>query len=231
LEDQLRDQLISAFGRKVYPTTEERITDGNGDNSGAEYTEENSSDEPELFTIQVGNTAQEKRRSSRGKGGRKPRTNGVEIGESEAQSPPVSTPEIKAKPKSKAAAAKSKAEGKETAQMLIEMLNSVLETSMGTEAQLNRNERGFIEPPLGRLIDKYSPSQIEKFSLIADPLLLAVGLGIWFMRVRNNVTIPNPLQREEKPTIVEETASSVEYNPAAKFSAPSPEELAQWMNS
>lgn len=69
------------------------------------------------------------------------------------------------------------------ASVLIGVLDSAAQGMVGADAAITLNERNLIEEPLGRILDRLSPELVSKIQIVSDPILLAMGLGLWGMRV------------------------------------------------
>jgi hypothetical protein len=62
-------------------------------------------------------------------------------------------------------------------------LTGRLNQQSAPEAAINLNERNAIEDPLARILERLSPEMTAKVQVLADPILLAFGLGLWGLRL------------------------------------------------
>lgn len=96
---------------------------------------------------------------------------------------------------------------------LLSIAEGFLVPQLGPAARFAPQERALIVPSLAGIIDRMTPDVAERFRNVADPLLLAVGLGMWGLRVYGSATRPQrPAQR---PGIDRPESGSVTVTPAA----------------
>lgn len=121
----------------------------------------------------------------------------------------------------------SKTQASEAVAVLFEMLRVATGmVGLGPDAMPTPMERAFIEPSLTRLIERYG-SVAEQFSWLFDPLMLAVGVGLYGVRLsaivrdqmaRNKPPDETPPNRPPSPNVPPDPGN----NGARVFS---PEEL------
>lgn len=98
-------------------------------------------------------------------------------------STPKTEPPKKSHHKKKPEAAKlSAGEAGEAAAGLIEMVELFAVARFGPEAAFSVQERLFIEPSLARIVERYG-SVAQQFSFLMDPIMLAVGVGLYGARI------------------------------------------------
>lgn len=87
-------------------------------------------------------------------------------------------------------ASKSKAKPQEQTQhqVLAEfcttLLGNIASSAWNKDAHLNESERENVEKPLAAILERLDVENIEKANAIVQPVMLAVGLVGWYLRVR-----------------------------------------------
>lgn len=129
------------------------------------------------------------------------------------------------KPKRKTGAArrkeaKAKAEAEQIAQALIEVLNMGAVAVSGTpSAVMQPGEQAKVEPPLTRILARMDTQAVETFQKFADPIALAMGLGMWGVRVASIAAMQRQAQavttgRPPRPQTRPQAAPPPAPNPA-----------------
>ena len=99
---------------------------------------------------------------------------------------------------------------------------------IGPDATLAEHERALIEPALTRVIDRASPEALERLSAISDPVMIAVGVGLWGMRVLSTRLPKEPKRRTEKRS--PEQPVFVQEDENASIVVPPPPSIANVIN-
>jgi hypothetical protein len=68
-------------------------------------------------------------------------------------------------------------------QVLLDIMQAAAMVAVGPHATLTADERKMIVPPGGRIFARMSPEAASKLASVSDPLLLAVGMGFWLLRI------------------------------------------------
>lgn len=95
------------------------------------------------------------------------------------------------KPAPKASAkgkAKAKAIEEDNSAVLAEfcttLLGNIASTAWQKEAHLNNQERANVEKPLASILERLDRENLEKASILVQPIMLVIGLAGWYLRVR-----------------------------------------------
>lgn len=67
--------------------------------------------------------------------------------------------------------------------ILVTLVEGMVVPAIGEKAKFRPDERKLIEPSLGRIMARMSPSAAGHFTALADPILLGTGLLLWGFRV------------------------------------------------
>jgi hypothetical protein len=107
-------------------------------------------------------------------------------------------------------------EAEETVALLLTMADTIAQTSVGPDAAMNIVERMMIEPSLTRLLENTSDVAIERAMSISTPLILAVGVGMWGLRVNKLIQDKQPDMSNTPPVTSNESSDMLpfEYSPA-----------------
>lgn len=93
-------------------------------------------------------------------------------------------PAPKPKPDQAAAAPLSLADAKSAVSGLVDLVNMLTVARLGPDAVMSPIERGMIEAPAARIMQRMTPAAAQRVSALSDPLLLGVGLLMWGTRLR-----------------------------------------------
>lgn len=85
----------------------------------------------------------------------------------------------------KAAQIKAEQDAKAVTPALVGMMESMAVMTIGPEAKFAPMERAMIDPSLARILARMPKESIDKFGGMLDPMVLALGLGMWGLRIRN----------------------------------------------
>lgn len=88
-----------------------------------------------------------------------------------------------APPKPKAAAAGENGDARQTTTALLQFAQLGAVATLGPVAAFTPLEIGLIEPAAVRILSRMDASAVARYGALADPLVLAVGLGMWGLRV------------------------------------------------
>lgn len=89
------------------------------------------------------------------------------------------------------------------AEMLINICNGMIISTMGMDSALNETEIGIIKEPLGRTLERYSPDEVAALGKWLDPLMIIAGIGMWLVRTNK------PKNNDKKKEVKEEVKQKV----------------------
>lgn len=112
----------------------------------------------------------------------------------------------------------------QTAALLVIMLDGVVCQFYGQNAAMNENERGMIEPALGRILARMPTKYGKQVQELADPVMLGLGLVMWFVRVQAEHPKPRPTFTAEQAAAVNGVQSDLRPN----GSTPIHPEIQRW---
>lgn len=101
---------------------------------------------------------------------------------------------------------------------LLDIAEGFLVPQLGAVARFQPQERALIVPALAGIIDRMTPEMAERFRGVADPVLLAVGLGMWGLRVYGAKTAP--AAPRPRPGVDRPETGSVTVAPAGSGGSP-----------
>lgn len=87
-----------------------------------------------------------------------------------------------ARDRARRAANKSKESAQSTAFVLLTLLDGAVSVGLGIDAAMTDFERQMIEPPLTRMLARYTDLS-DKIAQFSDPVMLLIGLGAWGARL------------------------------------------------
>jgi hypothetical protein len=96
-----------------------------------------------------------------------------------------------------------KSQAQQTADVLLTITDGMTATLIGPECVMLSNEREMIEPPLSRILERLDPlasALIEKYT---DPIMLAMGLAMWGLRIWQVQSARIEAQKKPKPNRLE----------------------------
>lgn len=66
---------------------------------------------------------------------------------------------------------------------LLDLVQLAAMATVGPHAALNPIERGMVEPAAVRILARMDDAAVARYGALADPIVLAMGLGLWGMRI------------------------------------------------
>lgn len=95
---------------------------------------------------------------------------------------------------------KQLAEARETAALLLSIVEMAAVERYGPVATMQATERALMEDPLGRVLARAPVERLERYAAIIDPLMIGAGLLMYASRLRASQP-PRPAHEQSlKPT-------------------------------
>jgi len=82
---------------------------------------------------------------------------------------------------------KSKSDAKQAAKVVMDMLQGMTTVALQKDTSFNEFEKMLIEPSLSTVLEDMDDSAFERYGKILNPLVLALGFGIWGFRIMPKV--------------------------------------------
>ena len=92
-------------------------------------------------------------------------------------------PKREAATKPKAAPAGDAGNAQSTATAILQLAELAAIATLGPFARVNPMERAMIEPSMVRILNRMDADALGRFSALSDPIMLAMGLGMYGLRV------------------------------------------------
>lgn len=123
----------------------------------------------------------------------------------------------------------------EQASLLLDLMSTFAENSLGQDAAINKTERSIIEPALARTLERYSPENIEAVSKYLDPVMILVGFSMYAFRMRSVVVNQKPVSKPVNKSVDKpETVTKPSQAQVSRTPKPAPvnkEDLDRWISS
>ena len=86
-----------------------------------------------------------------------------------------------------------------TAIVLIGIIDGLATSMIGEDAKMTPSERDLIQAPLARIIGRMDATSLAVVSQWADPIMLAVGLSVWGLRIAVLAKAKEPPKTQDSP--------------------------------
>lgn len=113
---------------------------------------------------------------------------------------------------SKQAPAKVDAAAIETAQLFLNVLDSLAYTAVGDQGKMLAGEKEVLEPPLARVVARMDERTALLIQTVSDPLAILIGLGAWGSRLM--------AIRREQSQAADQAARMAAFTPTPQQAAP-----------
>lgn len=108
---------------------------------------------------------------------------------------------------------------RKTVDSILNILNGIAASMVDPAAMMQESERGLIEPPFVRFVNRIEPAIIDKVSAASDPLSVAIGFAMWGNRVMQIWQAKNE-QPKSEPTPQAATPNVADPAPAPQPTTP-----------
>jgi hypothetical protein len=100
-------------------------------------------------------------------------------------------------------------ESGDSAKLLLSFIEIASVTAIGPTGEMTEWERGFISPPLQRIIGRIPVDAVQKGGLIVDVGALTIGFSLYFGRVLKGVKLPTFSNKKKDRGVQEDTSAPV----------------------
>jgi hypothetical protein len=113
------------------------------------------------------------------------------------------------RPRSKGKAYPTITESGDSAKLLLSFIEIASVTTLGPTGEMSEWERGFITPPLQRIIARIPVDAVQKGGLVVDIGALTIGFSLYFGRTLKGVKLPSFGKKRKDTGVQEDTSAPV----------------------